>query len=331
MGARKNADLARESTNLVGGTSVASFIFVEDAGAEGLFLEVIESLGNLEWGGSGEFLEDLGLNLIFEGVDGLVPCDFGRLVDGGFNTGARDAVGDLEEFVFDEEERGLALCLTAGSGEFFLNFDDGLDGVLSEGEGGFELFFGEFASAAFDHERFGFGADVNEVEIALGIFVMGGVGDKFSGDASDADGGDRTSPRNIGDHEGGRCAVEGKDIGIILAVGAEENGVDWGVVVVAFGKGGAERAFDHPAGKDFFFGGAAFAAEVASGDATDGGGFFFVFDGEGEEVLAIFDFGGRDGGDDDDGFTHGDEGGAVGEFGKFSGFDGEVAIADTGG
>ena len=31
------------------------------------------------------------------------------------------------------------------------------------------------------------------------------------------------------------------------------------------------------------------------------------------------------------GFTHGDEGGAVGEFGKFSGFDGKVAIADTGG
>jgi hypothetical protein len=49
-----------------------------------------------------------------------------------------------------------------------------LDGVLGEGEGCFELFFGEFTGAAFDHERFGFGADVNEVEIALGIFVMGG-------------------------------------------------------------------------------------------------------------------------------------------------------------
>ena len=331
MGARKNADLARESTNLVGRTSVASFIFVEDAGAEGLFLEVIESLGDLEWSGSGEFLEDLGLNLVFEGVDGLVSCDLGRLVDGGFNTGARNAVGDLEEFVFDEEERGLALCLAAGSGEFFLNFNNGLDGVLGEGEGCFELFFGEFTGAAFDHERFGFGADVNEVEIALGIFVMGGVGDKFSGDASDADGGDRTSPRNIRDHEGGRGAVEGKDIGIILAVGAEEDGDDLGVVVVAFGKEGAQGAIDHSAGKDFFLGGAAFTAEVASGDAADGGGFFFVFDGEGEKVLAIFDFGGGDGGDDDDGFTHGDEGGAVGEFGKFSGFDGEVTVADTGG
>ena len=331
MGARENADLARESTNLVGGTSVASFIFVEDAGAEGLFLEVIESLGNLEWGGSGEFLEDLSLNLIFEGVDSLVSCDLGRLVDGGFNTGARDAVGDLEEFVFDEEERGLALCLTAGSGEFFLNFDDGLDGVLGEGEGCFELFFGEFTGAAFDHERFGFGADVHEVEIALGIFVMRRVSDEFAGDASDADGGDGAGPRNIGDHEGGRGAVEGKDIGIILAICAEEDGDDLSVVVVAFRKEGAQGAIDHPAGEDLFLGGAAFTAEVASGDATDGGGFFFIFDGEGEKILAIFDFGGGDGGDDDDGFTHGDEGGAVGEFGKFSGFDGEVAIADTGG
>lgn len=331
MGARKNADLACESTNLVGGTSVASFIFVEDAGAEGLFLEVIESLGDFEWGGSGEFLEDLGLNLIFEGVDGLMSCDLERLVDGGFNAGARDAVGDLEEFVFDEKERGLALCLTAGSGEFFLNFDDGLDGVLGEGEGGFELFFREFAGASFDHERFGFGANVNEVEIALGIFVMGRVSNELAGNARDADGGDRTSPRNIADHEGGRGAVEGKDIGIILAVGAEEDGDDLGVVVVAFGKEGTQRAIDHSAGEDLFLSGAAFTAEVASGDATDGGGFFFVFDGEREKVLAIFNFGGGDGGDDDDGFTHGDEGGAVGEFGKFSSFDGEVAIADTGG
>jgi len=247
MGARKNADLACESTNLVGGTSVASFIFVEDAGAEGFLLEVIESLGDFEWGGSGEFLEDLGLNLIFEGVDGLVPCDLGRLVNGGFNAGACDAVGNLEQFVFDEEKRGLALCLTTGSGEFFLNFDDGLDGVLSEGEGGFELFFGEFTGAAFDHEGFGFGADVNEVEIALGIFVMGRVSNELAGNASDADGGDGTGPRNIGDHEGGRGAVEGKDIGIILAVGAEENGDDLGIVVVAFGKEGAQGAIDHPA------------------------------------------------------------------------------------
>lgn len=288
-------------------------------------------MGNLEWGGGGKFLEDLGFNFIFECVDGLMPCDFGRLVDGGFNTGTRDAVGDFEKLVFDEEERGLALCLTAGGGEFFLNFDDGLDGVLGEGEGGFKLFFREFAGTSFDHERFGFGADVNEIEIALGVFVMGGIGDKFSGDASDAYGGDGTCPRNIGDHEGGRSAVEGKDIGIILAVGAEEDGDDLGVVVVAFGKEGAQGAIDHPAGEDFFLGGAAFTAEVASGDATDGGGFFFVFDGEWEEVLAVFDFGGGNGGDDDDGFSHGDEGGAVGEFGKFSSFDGEVAIADTGG
>ena len=331
MGTRKNADFARESTNLVGGAPVATFVFVEDAGAEGFFLKVIESLGDFEWGSGGKFLEDLGLDLIFEGVDGLVPCDFGGLVDGGFDAGTRDAVGDFEKLVFYKKKRSLAFGLTAGGGEFFLNFDDGLDGVLSEGKGGLELFFGQFAGTSFDHEGFGFGADVHEVEIALSIFVMSRVSDKFAGNASDADGGDGAGPRDIGDHEGGGGAIEGKDIGIVLTIGAEKNGDDLGVVVVAFGKERAQGAIDHPAGEDFFLGGAAFTAEVASGDATDGGGFFFVFDGEGEEVLAVFDFGGGNGGDDDDSFSHGDEGSAVGEFGKFSGFDGKVAIADTGG
>ena len=91
-----------------------------------------------------------------------------------------------------------------------------------------------------------------------------------------------------------------------------------GIVEVAFGKEGAEGTIDHSAGEDLLFGGPAFAAEVATGDATDGGSFFFVLHGEGEEVLAVFDFSGGDGGDDDDGFSHGNEGGAIGQFGEFA-------------
>lgn len=212
-----------------------------------------------------------------------------------------------------------------------MDFDDGLNGLLGKFEGGLEFGFGKFFSATLDHEGFEFGPDVDEVKIAFGIFVVGRIGDKFTGDASDTDGGDGSGPRDIGNHEGGGGAVEGKDIGIILAVGAEENGDDLSVVVVAFREKRAERTIDHAAGKDLFFGGATFTPKIATGNATDGGGFFFVFDRKGKEVLAVFDFGGGDGGDDDDSFAHSDEGGAVGEFGQFAGFDGEVAIAQAGG
>ena len=94
---------------------------------------------------------------------------------------------------------------------------------------------------------------------------------------------------------------------------------------------GKGQAIDHAAGEDLLFGGAALAAKVAAGDAAGGGGLFLVFHGEGEEVLAFLDLGGGDGGDEDDGFAHGDEGGAVGEFGVFAGFDVKIAITHAGG
>ena len=119
-----------------------------------------------------------------------------------------------------------------------MDFDEGLDGLLGKFEGGFEFGLGKFFGTAFDHERFVFGADVDEVEVALGIFVMGGVGDKFTGDATDTDGGDGSGPRDVGDHEGSGGAVESEDIGVVLAVGAEKNGDDLGIVVVALGKRG---------------------------------------------------------------------------------------------
>ena len=116
-----------------------------------------------------------------------------------------------------------------------------------------------------------------------------------------------------------------------MAVSTEENSDDLGVVEVALGEERPEGTIDHPACKNLLFGGATFPAEVASRNAADGGSLFLVLDGKGEEVLAVFDFGGGDGGDDDDRFAHGDEGGAIGEFGEFAGFDVEVAIAHAGG
>ncbi len=176
-----------------------------------------------------------------------------------------------------------------------------------------------------------FCADVDEVEIAFGIFVMSRIGDKFTGHTRDANSGDRSSPRDIGDHESGGGAVEGENIGVILAIGAEEDGDDLGVVEVAFGEERAQGAIDHATGEDLFFGRATFAPKVTAGDATDGGGFFLILDREGKEVLAIFDFGGGDSGDDDDGFAHGDEGSAIGQFGEFAGFEVKFAIAQAGG
>ena len=287
-------------------------------------------MGDFEGSGCGKFFQDLRFDLVLESFDGFVAIDFRRLINGGFDPRSRNAVGDLEEFVFHEKKGGLAFLFSVGRSQLFLDLDDRLNGLLGEFEGGLEFSFGEFFGTTFDHERFVFRANVYEVEIALGILVMGGIRDKFSRNACDANGGDGSSPRDVGDHEGGGGSVEGKNIGIVLAIGAKKDGDDLSVVKIAFGKEGTKGAIDHPAGEDLFFGRATFPAEVASGYATNGSGFFFVFDGEREEVLAVFDLSGGDSSDDDNRFAHGDEGSAVGEFGEFAGFDVKVAVAQAG-
>jgi len=177
VGSGKNADFACEIADLVSRATVATFVFVQNAGSEGFFLEVIERLGNFERSGRGEFFQDLSFDLVLQGFDGFVAIDFRGLINSGFDPRSCNAVGDLEEFVFDEEEGSLAFLFSARCGQLFLDLDDRLDGLLGELESGFEFSFGEFFGAAFDHEGFVFGADVDEVEITFGILVMSGVRD----------------------------------------------------------------------------------------------------------------------------------------------------------
>ena len=160
---------------------------------------------------------------------------------------------------------------------------------------------------------------------------MGGIGDELAVDAADAHRADRAGQRNVGDAERGGGAVDGEDVGVVFAVGAEEQGDDLGVVEVALGEERTQRTVGHAAGEDFLFGRAAFALEVAAGELAGGGGFFAVFDGEREQVLAFLDLGGGDGGDDDDGVAQADGDGAVGQFGELAGFDGDVALREGGG
>ena len=288
-------------------------------------------MGNFKGSRSRKLFKDLGFYLFLEGFHRFVSLDFGRLIDGGFDPGTGDAVGDFEELVLHQKQGSLAFLFTGSRGEFFLDLDDGLDCLLGEFEGSFEISLRKFFGAAFDHEGFVFGSDIDEIEVAFGVFVMGRVGDKLSIHSGDANGTDGSGPWDIGDHEGGGGAVHRKNIRIVLPVGTEKDGNDLCIVEIPLGEQRAERAVDHPAGENFFFRRAAFAAKIASGNPTHGGSLFLVFDGEGKEILAVLDLGGGDGGYDNDRFSHGDEGGPVCKFGKLAGFDVNFAIAHAGG
>ena len=230
------------------------------------------------------------------------------------------------------EERHRAFRLADGGGEIALGGDEELHGLAGEIETGIEVGLGKFLGCAFDHDDFFSIADIDEVEVAVGALVMRGVDDELAVDATDAHGSDGSSERNVRNAQGGGGAVDRKDVGVVLAIGAQEECDDLCVVKVALRKERAQRTIGHARREDFLFGGTALAFEISAGEFANGGGFFFVFDGEREEVLAFLDGSGRDGGDDDDGVAAANGYGSVGEFGEFAGFknDGSIACVGSG-
>ena len=102
-------------------------------------------------------------------------------------------------------------------------------------------------------------------------------------------------------------------------------------IVTALGEERADRTVGEAAGEDFLFGGPAFALEIAARELSGRGRFFAVIHGQREEVLAFLGFGRGHGGHDHDGFTQLDRDGAVGLFGQFAGFNGNLLVADGGG
>ena len=89
-------------------------------------------------------------------------------------------------------------------------------------QGFVEALVGDELGGAFDHHHFGFGTDVDEVEVGIEHFVVVRVGDELTVDLADADTADRSVPGHIGDQHGSGCGVDHEDIWLVDAVGGEE-------------------------------------------------------------------------------------------------------------
>ena len=194
-----------------------------------------------------------------------------------------------------------------------------------------EIGFGDFFGSAFIHYDVRRIADVNEVEIALLHFSVRRIGNKLSVDATNAHGTEWSVPRNIADHQRRARADDAEDIGIVLAVSAEYNGLHLHFVVPTFGEQRTDRTICEAACENFFFRRTTFAFEIASGKFSGSGCFLAVINGEREEVLAFFGFRRGHCGYDDNGFSELDCYGAVSLFGELAGFDGDLFVADLGG
>ena len=78
---------------------------------------------------------------------------------------------------------------------------------------------------------------------------MGGVHHELTGDAGDTDSSEGAVPRNVGHGQRSRGSQDGEDVGIVLAVGREQQRLDLDFVVPALGEKRADGAIGQAAGR----------------------------------------------------------------------------------
>src|SRR5688572_26463871 len=99
---------------------------------------------------------------------------------------------------------------------------------------------------------------------------MGRVGDELPLHPSDTHGPERSIPGNITDRQCGGGADDAKDVGIIFAVGTEQNALDLHFVVIPLWEKGSNGPVGEARGQDFLLRGAALTFEVTPWEFSGG-------------------------------------------------------------
>ena len=158
---------------------------------------------------------------------------------------------------------------------------------------------------------------------------MGRVDDELAGDATEADTGDRSVPRNVGAKESGGSAVHHEHVGVVDLVSREEEADHLDFVEEAFGEERAEGTVAEARGQDFLIGRLTFATEVTARETAGCRELLAVVDGQGEEVLVggaqVFGGGSRH---EERGFALADGDRAVGEAGDGARVDRDTEFFD---
>ncbi len=192
------------------------------------------------------------------------------------------------------------------------------------------LVLGNLVPAALDHHQLGFAADIDQVQVAVQPLLVGRVDQQLAFDARYPHRADRPVPGNVRDRQGRRRAVDGENVGVVHPVGAEQDGDDLGIVVVAVREQRTDRAIGHARGEDLFLGRPAFALEITAREFAGRGGFLAVIDREREEIQVFSWLGAGGGGDQDHRVTVLDGDGAAGLLGQFAGFNTKGCIPNRG-
>ena len=242
----------------------------------------------------------------------------------------RDRVGRAQILLDEAEHFLLERALsTAGDvarllrgllGQLDDRLDHRLEVAVAEHHGAEHDVFGQLLGFRLDHQHGVGGAGDDEIELGLDHFVERRVEHVFVVDEADARRADRAHEGRAGKRQRGGGGDHRQDVGIVFQVVRQHGDDDLGLVAPAVGEQRTDRAVDQAGNQRLLFGRAAFALEVAAGNAAGGVGFFLIVDGERKEVDAFARRLGGDDGREHGGLAVGGEHGAVGLAGDLAGF-----------
>ena len=312
--ARQHADLGHDLPHGLDVAAVDALAGVEDVPAHDLGFELLEHAGDaqlVEHRILGALREVVRHHLGLGGVDRLVAR---HLV--GHRVGSPQVRFDqaehllLERRIVDDGE--LARLLRGLLGELDDGFDHRLEMPVAEHHGAEHDLFVELLRLRLDHQHGVGGAGDDEIELALRHLVELRIEHVFVVDEADARGADRAHEGHARERQRGRGRHHRQHVGIVLQIVRQRRHDHLGFVAPAVGEQRPHRTVDQPRDQRLLLGRAAFALEIAAGNAARGVEFFLIVDGERQEVDARARLlGGDDGGEHFGLAVRGDDG-AVG-------------------
>ena len=216
----------------------------------------------------------------------------------------------------------LALLLLAGlDGELVQHAALDFDGLMGGLEGVKHHVLADLFHLAFHHHDVVLGGGHDEVEVGALNVLHGGVDDVLAVEVAHAHLANGAVEGNVAHGEGRSSGQGGQLVGHGVVVTTDKGDVHLHLGVEVVGEKGTQGAVDQTGDEDLMLRGACLALEETAGEATHGGVFFLVVNGERHEVdvlahLALGAYGGQK-----HRVVHADNGSAVGLFGQLAGLD----------
>ena len=317
--ARQDADLGDDGTHRLGVAAVDATAGVEDVPANDLGFDLLEDAADLLLGRALRALRtEMGHGLGLGGIDRLVALHFVR-----DRIGRAHVLLDQSEHVLLELGVVRHLVVARLLRRLLRELDDGLDHRLemavAEHHGAEHDVLGELLGLRFDHQHRVLRAGDDEVELALRHLLERRVEHVFVVDEADAGGADRAHEGRAREGERRRGRDHRQHVGVVLEVVRQRRHDHLGLVAPASGEQRPHRAIDQPRDQCLFLGRAAFALEIASGNAARGVELLLVVDGERQKVDAFSRLLGGDHGRQHLGLAISGDDGAVGLAGDLAG------------